>query len=76
METEIKKYCQILAKRVYPITEKEKTCINEHGKRTILRGKLEKRIIETISKYEQEAEANLLESGKEQADKVHSEISY
>ena len=76
MQTEIKKHCQIIAKKVYPMTEKEKTCIEEHGKRTILRGKLEKRIMETISKYESETKENILESGKEQSGQVHSEVSY
>jgi hypothetical protein len=43
---EIKKLAEMIAKRVYPETEKEKNCINEFGKMIIKRGQLRKRIIE------------------------------
>lgn len=52
MNPEIPKYIDSIAKRVYPLTEKEKNCIEEHGKMIINRGHLKKAIIETISKFE------------------------
>lgn len=54
MTTEINKFVQSIAKRVYPETEKEKNCIEAHGKRVIAMGKLSKKIIETITKYKEE----------------------
>lgn len=38
-----------VAKEVYPVTEKEKTCINERGLRTIMRGHLKKAIFQIIN---------------------------
>ena len=63
--TEIKKYCQSIAKRKYPETEKEKNCINEYGKLIIKRGHFTKELINFISKYEPTAKTDILESGKE-----------
>ncbi len=53
MEREVDKFIDSIAKRVYPLTEKEKTCLNEFGKMIINRGHLKKEIIQVISKYEQ-----------------------
>ena len=63
--TEIKSYCQSIAKRVYPETEKEKNCINEFGKMIVRRGHFTKELINFISKYDGTAKENILESGKE-----------
>jgi hypothetical protein len=71
---EIKKLAEMIAKRVYPETEKEKNCINEFGKMIIKRGQLRKRILELIN--DSEREKNILEQGTEQSNKVHSEIPY
>jgi hypothetical protein len=38
-----------VAKEVYPVTQKEKTCINERGLRTIARGHLKKAIFDVIN---------------------------
>jgi len=46
---EIKKLTDMISKRVYPETEKEKNCINEFGKMIIKRGKLSKQLIEVIN---------------------------
>ena len=54
MNREIETYIESIAKRVYPLTEKEKNCINEFGKMIINRGHVKKAIIETISKYSQD----------------------
>lgn len=62
---EIKKYCQSIAKRKYPETEKEKKCINEYGKLIIKRGHFTKELINFISKYDGETKANILEQGEE-----------
>lgn len=62
---EIKKYCESIAKRKYPETEKEKNCINEYGKMIIKRGQFTKELINFISKYDGKAAENILESGKE-----------
>lgn len=62
---EIKKFCQSIAKRKYPETEKEKNCINEYGKMIIKRGHFAKELIEFISKYDGKTAENILESGKE-----------
>jgi len=64
---EIKKYCQSIAKRKYPETEKEKKCINEYGKLIIKRGHFTKELINFISKYDGEKKANILEQGEEQS---------
>jgi hypothetical protein len=64
---EIKKYCQSIAKRKYPETEKEKKCINEYGKLIIKRGHFTKELINFISKYDGETKANILEQGEEQS---------
>jgi len=53
MERETDKYIDSIAKRVYPLTEKEKSCINSYGKMIINRGHLKKEIIQVISKYTQ-----------------------
>lgn len=62
---EIKKYCESIAKRKYPETEKEKKCINEYGKMIIKRGHFTKELINFISKYDGKTAENILESGKE-----------
>lgn len=62
---EIKKYCESIAKRKYPETEKEKNCINEYGKLIIKRGHFTKELINFISKYDGQTEKNILEQGKE-----------
>lgn len=62
---EIKKYCQSIAKRKYPETEKEKNCINEYGKMIIKRGQFTKELINFISKYDGKAAENILEQEKE-----------
>jgi hypothetical protein len=36
------------AKRIYPMTEKEKGCINEYGKMIINRGQFKKRVVRFI----------------------------
>jgi hypothetical protein len=36
------------AKRIYPMTEKEKGCINEYGKMIIRRGQFKKRVVKFI----------------------------
>jgi hypothetical protein len=71
---EIKKLAEMIAKRVYPETEKEKNCINEFGKMIIKRGQLRKRIIELIN--DSKRKEDLLDSGTEQSDSVHIEIPY
>ena len=53
MEREVDKFIDSIAKRVYPLTEKEKTCLEKFGKMIINRGHLKKEIIQVISKYEQ-----------------------
>jgi hypothetical protein len=63
---EIKKLTEMIAKRVYPETEKEKNCINEFGKMIINRGKLSKRIIELIN--DSKRKEDLLDSGTKQSD--------
>jgi len=65
MTTEIDKYCESIAKRVYPMTEQEKNCIEKFGKMVIKRGHLKKAIIQTISKYEQPGEEKILDQGAE-----------
>jgi hypothetical protein len=47
---EVSKYIDSITKRVYPLTDKEKNCINEFGKMHVNRGHLKKAIIETITK--------------------------
>jgi hypothetical protein len=61
---EIKKYCESIAKRKYPETEKEKKCINEYGKLIIKRGHFTKELINFISKYDGKTTENILEPGK------------
>jgi hypothetical protein len=63
---EIKKLAEMIAKRVYPETEKEKNCINEFGKMIIKRGQLRKRIIELIN--DSKRKEDLLDSGTKQSD--------
>lgn len=53
MEREVDKFIDSIAKRVYPLTEKEKSCLEKFGKMIINRGHLKKEIIQVISKYEQ-----------------------
>ena len=65
MET-IDKFIDSIAKRVYPLTEKEKSCLNEFGKMVINRGHLKKEIIQVISKYDQSGEKEVLDSAHEQ----------
>jgi len=71
---EIKKLTDMIAKRVYPETEKEKNCINEFGKMIIKRGHLSKQIIETINECKRKED--ILEQGTQQSSEVHSEIPY
>lgn len=66
MEREVDKFIDSIAKRVYPLTEKEKTCLNHLGKMYINRGHLKKAIIETISKYDSKDAPPLLDSAHEQ----------
>jgi hypothetical protein len=66
MTTEINKFVQSIAKRVYPLTEKEKNCLEEFGKMHIKRGHLSKAIIETISKYDQTGTTQVLDSQPKQ----------
>ena len=66
MTPEINKFVQSIAKRVYPLTEKEKECIEEFGKMVIKRGHLSKAIIETISKYDQTGTEAVLDSQPKQ----------
>lgn len=51
MNKEINTYIESIAKRIYPLTEKEKNCIEKYGQMVINRGHVKKAIIETISKY-------------------------
>lgn len=51
MEREVDKFIDSITKRVYPLTDKEKGCVNEFGKMIINRGHLKKEIIQVISKY-------------------------
>ena len=67
MNPDIPKYIDSITKRVYPLGEKEKDCIEKLGKMYINRGHLKKAIIETISKHEQAAAAQILDKGSEQA---------
>jgi len=53
MEREVDKFIDSIAKRVYPLTDKEKSCLEKFGKMIINRGHLKKEIIQVISKYEQ-----------------------
>lgn len=48
---ETEKFIDSIAKRVYPLTEKEKSCLEKFGKMIINRGHLKKEIIQVISKY-------------------------
>ena len=59
-----------VAKEVYPVTEKEKTCINERGLRSIARGHLKKAIIQVINEkaIEQEGAKAVLDSQPKQAE--------
>lgn len=66
MERETDKYIDSIAKRVYPLTEKEKNCVNEFVLMKMKRSHLKKAIIETISKYEQPVETQVLDSAGEQ----------
>ncbi len=50
---ETEKFIDSIAKRVYPLTDKEKSCLEKFGKMIINRGHLKKEIIQVISKYEQ-----------------------
>ncbi len=59
---ETEKFIDSIAKRVYPLTNDEKTCIEKFGKLIIKRGHLKKAIIETISKYECKGEKAVLDS--------------
>ena len=66
MEREVDKFIDSIAKRVYPLTNDEKTCIEKFGKLIIKRGHLKKAIIETISKYDSKDAPPLLDSAAEQ----------
>ena len=69
---EIKKLTDMISKRVYPETEKEKNCINEFGKMIIKRGKLSKQLIEVINECKRKED--ILEQGKEQSSPLHSQV--
>jgi hypothetical protein len=75
MTTEVKRLTESISKRIYPETEKEKRCINEFGKMVINRGHLSKALIEVITKYEQQAEAAILEDSAEQDEQASSKVS-
>lgn len=62
---ETEKYIDSIAKRVYPLTDKEKSCLNEFGKMIINRGHLKKEIISVISKYDQSGKKKVLDSAHE-----------
>ena len=62
MEHELKKLSQMIAKRVYPETEKEKKCIEEFGKMIIKRGHLSKQIIQLCN--ESKAKEIILDTAK------------
>ncbi len=66
MEREVDKFIDSIAKRVYPLTEKEKGCINHLGKMYINRGHLKKEIIQVISKYDSKGTEAVLDSAHEQ----------
>jgi hypothetical protein len=68
MTTEIEKMAFSIAKRVIPVTEKEKTCINERGLKTIQRGHIQKAIIKAIKEkvIEQEGTKTFLDSQPKQ----------
>lgn len=59
-----------VAKEVYPVTEKEKTCINERGLRTIARGHIKKAIFDIINEKvnDQTGTEAVLDSTDEQAE--------
>lgn len=61
---EVEKAAWSLAKMVYPVTEKEKTCINEQGLRYIKRSHIKKAIISAINKklYEPATNEKVLDS--------------
>ncbi len=65
MEREVDKFIDSIAKRVYPLTEKEKSCIEKYGKMVMNRGHLKKEIIQVISKYDQSGEKKVLDSAHE-----------
>lgn len=50
---EIPNFIDSITKRVYPLTDKEKNCIDKLGKLYIKRGHLKKAIIETITKHQE-----------------------
>jgi hypothetical protein len=64
MITEIEKFVDSIAKRIYPLTDKEKNCINEFGKMVIKRGHVKKAILEVINEKvnEQGSEARTEET--------------
>jgi hypothetical protein len=66
MNPEINKYVDSIAKRIYPLTDKEKNCLEHFGKMIIKRGHVKKAIIETISKYDEERAETLLDSQPKQ----------
>jgi hypothetical protein len=70
MTTEIEKMAWSIAKRVIPVTEKEKTCINERGLKTIQRGHIQKAIIKAIKEKVNESEGatKVLDSPDKQAE--------
>ena len=72
MEHELKKLSQMIAKRVYPETEKEKKCIEEFGKMIIKRGHLSKQIIQLCN--ESKAKTELLDQTKKHDASNRSEV--
>lgn len=63
---ETEKFIDSIAKRVYPLTDKEKSCLNAFGKMVINRGHLKKEIIQVISKYDSKGTEEVLDSAHEQ----------
>lgn len=59
-----------VAKEVYPVTEKEKECMNERGLRTIMRGHLKKAIFQIINEKvnDQTGATQVLDSSNKQAE--------
>jgi len=66
MEHEVDKFIDSIAKRVYPLTEKEKNCTNEFILMKMKRSHLKKEIIQTISKYDIKDAPPILDSAHEQ----------
>lgn len=68
--TQLEQKVWAVAKEVYPVTEKEKTCINERGLRSIARGHLKKAIFQIINEKvnDQTGATEVLDSSNKQAE--------